>query len=158
MINSDYIAIATASADSPAELFAELSALDRQCVGADGWSAESFRSEAEKENGIVLYIAENGSVIALLTAYTAVGEADITSVAVAPEHRRRGLAMALLRELESRLPADTESIFLEVRESNAPAAALYEKLGFGRLSVRKNFYSDPPENAVVMQKILRQNT
>lgn len=154
MLGSDHIAIERAAADSPAELFEKLSALDRQCVGADGWSAESFRSEAAKDNGIVLYIAESGDILALLTAYTAAGEADITSVAVAPEHRRRGLAMALLGELEHLLPGDTESIFLEVRESNSGAVALYEKCGFRRLSVRKNFYTSPRENAVVMRKCL----
>lgn len=133
----------------------KLSALDRLCVGADGWSAESFRSEAEKENGIVLCITDGEDMAALLSGYTAVGEADITSVAVAPEYRRRGLALRLMERFEELLPEDTESIFLEVRESNAAAIALYEKCGFLRLSVRKNFYSSPRENAVVMQKILK---
>jgi ribosomal-protein-alanine N-acetyltransferase len=155
MADSDYIAVKRAGTGSPQELFEALSALDRECIGADGWSAESFRSEAAKENGYVLYIGENGGVAALLSAYSAVGEGDITSVAVAPEHRRKGLALALIAELERLLPADTESIFLEVRESNSAAIALYEKCGFERLSVRKNFYSAPRENAVVMRKTLR---
>lgn len=146
--------IIRAGADITGELAEKLSRLDRLCVGADGWSAESFRSEACKDNGFVLYIAENGEVIALLTGYSAVGEGDITSVAVSPEYRRRGLAARLIGEFERLLPDDTESIFLEVRESNAGAAALYEKCGFERLSVRKNFYTQPRENAVVMAKKL----
>lgn len=132
----------------------KLSALDRMCVGAEGWSAASFRSEAEKDNGYVLYAMDGENVIALLSGYSAAGEADITSVAVHPDHRRRGLAAMLLERFTELIPDDTESIFLEVRESNAPAIALYEKCGFRRLSVRKNFYSQPRENAVVMQKIL----
>ena len=133
--------IMRAGADITEELAEELSRLDRLCVGADGWSAKSFRSEACKDNGFVLYIAVCGKVAALLSGYSAVGEGDITSVAVSPEHRRKGFA-------------DTESIFLEVRESNAGAIALYEKCGFEHISVRKNFYTQPRENAVVMAKKL----
>lgn len=148
----DEFIILSASSSTPYGVFEQLSSLDKQAVGSDGWSAESFKSEAEKDNGFVLYIVNSGGVIALLSAYSATGEADITSVAVAPACRRHGLAQKLIKELEKRLPDDTESIFLEVRESNAPAIALYEKCGFERLSIRKNFYSDPPENAIVMQK------
>ena len=133
-------------------IFKQLSALDKLCVGADGWSVESFRSETQKDNGIVLYIMDDERVIALLSGYTAVGEADITSVAVHPNYRRKGLAQKLMEHFEAHLPDDTESIFLEVRESNSDAIALYQKCGFEQLSVRKNFYTDPRENALVMQK------
>lgn len=145
-----------AAASDAYELFEVLSELDKRSVGADGWSAESFRSEAEKENGYVLYIMEDSRVIALLAAYYAVGEGDITSVAVAEDYRRRGLAQRLISELEAILPEDAEEIFLEVRESNAPAIGLYEKCGFERLAVRKNFYDNPRENAIVMRKIIRK--
>lgn len=135
-------------------IYSQLSALDKLCVGADGWSAESFRSETQKDNGIVLYIMDGEQVMALLSGYTAVGEADITSVAVHPDYRRKGLAQKLMEYFEAHLPSDTESIFLEVRESNSSAIALYRKCGFMQLSVRRNFYTDPRENAVVMQKKL----
>ena len=138
------------------EIAEQLSELDKMCVGADGWSADSFRSEAEKDNGYVLYVMDNENVIALLSGYSAVGEADITSIAVHPEYRRKGLALRLIERFIEMIPDDAESIFLEVRESNAPAIALYEKCGFERLSVRKNFYSQPRENAVVMQKKLNR--
>lgn len=133
-------------------VFDALSELDKSTVDPEGWSAESFRSEAVKENGYVLYIVQEESVIALLTGYSAVGEGDVTNVAVLPEYRRRGLAGQLIAEFERLLPIDAEDVFLEVRESNAPAIALYEKCGFERLSVRKNFYSSPRENAIVMRK------
>lgn len=136
------------------DIFEQLSALDKLCVGTDGWSADSFRSETQKDNGIVLYIMFGGRVIALLSGYTAVGEADITSVAVHPDYRRKGLAQSLIEHFEAHLPNDTESIFLEVRESNCGAVALYQKCGFEQLSIRKNFYTSPRENAVVMQKKL----
>ena len=134
------------------DLFEQLSALDKKCVGADGWSAESFMSEVRKKNGIVLCFMDNKNVIALLSGYFAEGEGDITSVAVEPDFRRKGLAQRLIEEFEKIIPDNTENIFLEVRESNFSAIKLYEKCGFERLSVRKNFYTNPPENAVVMVK------
>lgn len=130
----------------------KLSALDKKCVGCDGWSAESFESEVKKNNGIVLCFLDNTHVIALLSGYFAEGEGDITSVAVDENFRRKGLAQRLIAEFENLLPDNTENIFLEVRESNAPAIKLYEKCGFEKLSVRKNFYINPRENAVVMIK------
>lgn len=146
------ICIKKADMNDSCELFEKLSELDRLCVGADGWSADSFASEAEKDNGIVLYIAENDRIAGLICGYCAVGEGDITSVAVHPDFRRRGLALRLINEFESLLPDDTEDIFLEVRESNSAAVSLYEKCGFQAISVRKNFYTSPRENAVVMKK------
>lgn len=133
-------------------IYDELSALDKKCVGCDGWSAESFESEVKKNNGIVLCFLDNTHVIALLSGYFAEGEGDITSVAVDENFRRKGLAQRLIAEFENLLPDNTENIFLEVRESNAPAIKLYEKCGFEKLSVRKNFYINPRENAVVMIK------
>lgn len=134
------------------DLSEKLSALDRKCVGSDGWSADSFRSEVQKENGIVLCFTDENNITALLSGYFAEGEGDITSVAVEPDFRRKGLAQKLITEFEKLLPDSTENIFLEVRESNNPAIRLYEKCGFERLSVRKNFYINPRENAVVMIK------
>lgn len=134
------------------KIFDELSALDKNCVGSDGWSAESFKSEVRKPNGIVLCVSENQRIIGLISGYFAEGEGDITSVAIDENFRRKGLATALIKELIKSLPKNTENIFLEVRENNFSAIALYKKCGFEKLSVRKNFYINPCENAVVMVK------
>lgn len=140
------------SGTADGEIFNQLSALDRKCVGNDGWSADSFRSEVLKDNGIVLCFTDGNNVIALLSGYFAEGEGDITSVAVDENFRRQGLAQKLIAEFEKLLPDNTENIFLEVRENNNPAINLYRKCGFEKLSVRKNFYTNPRENAVVMAK------
>lgn len=150
--------IKRADAGDPTGLFEKLSELDRLCVGAEGWSAGSFMSEAAKENGIVLYIAENDRIAGLICGYYAVGEGDITSVAVHPDFRRRGLAYKLMKAFADFLPADTEEIFLEVRESNIPAIELYKKCGFQAVSIRKNFYISPVENAVVMKADLNKES
>ncbi|MDE5556325.1 MAG: ribosomal protein S18-alanine N-acetyltransferase [Ruminococcus sp.] len=142
------------SAGADIEIFEKLSGLDKKCVGNEGWSADSFRSEVQKDNGIVLCFTDGNNIIALLSGYFAEGEGDITSVAVDENFRRKGLAQKLIEEFIKILPENTESIFLEVRENNTPAINLYKKCGFEKLSVRKNFYSNPCENAVVMVKNL----
>lgn len=148
--------ILRADKNTSEQLFVSLSQLDKLCVGADGWSADSFKSEAEKDNGIVLYAVENEVVTGLICGYFAADEAEITSVAVAPEYRRKGIAGQLMKAYLTALPEITNSIFLEVRESNFPAIGLYEKFGFEKISIRKNFYSFPDENAVVMQHIINK--
>lgn len=142
------------TSDCEPEIYEELSALDRMCVGAEGWSAGAFRSETEKENGIVIGAYAGGRLSGLICGYFAGDEGDITSVAVDPEHRRKGIAIRLIELFIRELPENTESVFLEVRSSNAGAVSLYEKCGFERLSVRKNFYNDPAEDAIVMVKYL----
>ena len=96
---------------------------------------------AESEHGIVGYIGFR----------QALDEADITNVAVSPEQRRKGIGRQLLARL-LQLAADREitSIYLEVRISNHAAIALYEQAGFHVLGQRKNYYSQPEEDALLM--------
>lgn len=148
--------IIRADKNTQKQIFESLAAIDKLCVGAEGWSAESFESEAAKDNGIVLYTVENGNITGLICGFFAADEAEITSVAVSPEHRRKGIAAALMEEYFRTLPDVVESIFLEVRESNSAAIGLYQKFGFQKISLRKNFYGFPDENAVVMQKLLNK--
>ncbi len=146
------IKIIRADASSPRELFEELSELDRLCVGSDGWSAESFKNETERKYRYVLYIAENGHVAGLLCGYYVMNEGDITSLAVHPDFRRRGLASALIAEFEKILPKDAVELFLEVRQSNEAAISLYKKCGFEVIANRKNFYRNPDEDGFLMLK------
>ncbi|MCM1132586.1 MAG: ribosomal protein S18-alanine N-acetyltransferase [Ruminococcus flavefaciens] len=143
------------SPDTNPAVFPALSVLDKACVGADGWSAEAFVSEVQKDNGIVIACYADMCVVGLISGYFAGDEADITSVAVDENYRRQGIALLLMEEFHKHLPDCISEIFLEVRESNTPAISLYEKCGFEKLSVRKNFYDNPPENAVVMVRKLK---
>lgn len=139
--------------DTNPAVFSALSGLDKKCVGNEGWSAESFLSEVKKDNGIVICCYADNCVVGLICGYFAGDEADITSVAVDENYRRFGIASELIREFLHSLPECVNEIFLEVRESNIPAISLYQKYGFEKLSIRKNFYSNPDENAMVMKKI-----
>ena len=128
----------------------ELSALDKQCVGSEGWSAEDFRSEAAKSGGIVLAAYDGDRLAGLIAGFTAADTGEILTVATAPEYRRMGVARTLMKSFLAAIPEDVENIALEVRSSNYAAIALYESFGFVKAGVRKRFYRDPVEDADVM--------
>jgi ribosomal-protein-alanine N-acetyltransferase len=128
----------------------ELSALDKLCVGADGWSAEDFRSEAEKNGGIVLAAYDGDSLAGLIAGFTAADTGEILTVGTAPKYRRQGVARMLMEAFLTAVPDDVETIALEVRQSNTAAIALYKSFGFEKAGVRKRFYRDPIEDADVM--------
>ena len=84
----------------------------------------------------------------LVSRQVAEGEREILNVAVHPDFRRLGIATALLRHEMARCQG---SHFLEVRESNAPARSLYERLGFEIVGVRPGYYENPNEPGIVMR-------
>ena len=83
----------------------------------------------------------------------AADELQIIDVFVQPKYRRQGLAETVLRELFAK-NKHLASVYLEVRVSNTAAQNLYTKLGFEKIGIRKNYYSKPVEEAVLMQKKL----
>ena len=121
------------------------------CFGESAWSEESVRSQLEKSDSSCTVAVENGEIIGYLAFEQIADEGSIIEVAVRPDHRRRGIARELIGEALKN--NSLQEIFLEVRESNAPALALYESLGFERIGVRKGYYSNPKEDAVNMRKI-----
>ena len=131
-------------------VFEDLSALDKLCVGADGWSAEDFRSEAEKPEGIVLAAYDGDCLAGLIAGFTAADTGEILTVGTAPQYRRQGVARMLMEAFLAAVPDDVETIALEVRQSNTAAIALYRSFGFEKAGVRKRFYRDPVEDADVM--------
>jgi ribosomal-protein-alanine N-acetyltransferase len=90
-------------------------------------------------------------VAGVIVTQIAGGEAEILNLAVSPDRRRRGVARSLLAFVIAELRRlEAESIFLEVRESNAPARALYEDEGFTNAGRRRWYYRSPPEDALVL--------
>ena len=138
-------------------VFDELSALDRLCVGADGWSAEDFRSEAEKPGGIVLAAYDGDCLAGMIAGFTAADTGEILTVATAPRYRRRGVARMLMEAFLAAVPHEAETIALEVRQSNTAAIALYQSFGFEKAGVRKRFYRDPDEDADIMVRPSMRN-
>lgn len=77
------------------------------------------------------------------------GEIEICKIAVLPKFRKKGIATELLEKM---LSDNYSKVFLEVRKSNIPAINLYKKLGFKEINRRKNYYSNPTEDAIIMTK------
>ena len=96
---------------------------------------------------------EDGRVIGFCCVLFAGDNGDIADIAVNKDYRRRGVAAMLLQELVLYCEKKrVDSLFLEVRESNLAAIRLYEKLRFEQLTVRKKYYSEPTEDALVLRR------
>lgn len=132
-----------------------LEALEKICF-AHPWTKDDFLYEAENENAHFLVAVSNDAVMGYIGVQEICREGYVTNVAVFPEFRRLGVAKALIEKaLLDAEKRDCEFLTLEVRESNFPARSLYEKLGFCCVGIRKNFYRDPEESAVLMNKYLK---
>ena len=126
--------------------------LEKQCF-SDPWSENSVASELENPLSLWLIAEEDGAVCGYVGSQTVLDETDMMNIAVHPDCRRKGIAAALITELVSRLKARGSRVLrLEVRESNFSAIALYEALGFTQLGLRKNYYRNPKENALILGK------
>ncbi len=131
---------------------AQVAALEQVCF-SDPWSENSVRSELENPLSTWLIALEGETVLGYVGSQTVLDEADIMNVAVAPDHRRQGIARLLLERLEEALRArNVHSLTLEVRASNEPAKALYASLGYVRVGRRPNYYFKPREDALILRK------
>lgn len=117
------------------------------------WTEGNFSDALDNNLCKVFVGVRGGTVCGYLVCYHAADEGEIPSVAVAGNHRRRGVAASMIKEMFSILRGEgIRRIFLEVREHNEPAVGLYESLGFLRVGMRKNFYDNPIEDAVIMMR------
>ena len=117
---------------------------------SEPWSENSVRGELTNSLALWLVALDGEEVVGYVGSQTVLGEADMMNIAVSDSHRRRGIARQLVEELIARL--DATMLTLEVRASNAPAIALYEKLGFQKVGLRKNYYRKPKEDALILRK------
>lgn len=130
----------------------QVAALEKICF-ADPWSEASIGWEVTNPLSVWLTAVEDEKVLGYVGSQAVLGEADMMNVGVDPHHRRKGIAEALVTALVRQLSVENNhSLALEVRLSNAPAIALYEKLGFIQVGRRPNYYRNPREDALIMKK------
>jgi ribosomal-protein-alanine N-acetyltransferase len=117
------------------------------------WSRSMFAGELAKPASVCLGAFEDDVLIGYLITSRYVDAWHVMNVAVAPDRQRRGIASALLGRLfELTANDDRRGYTLEVRVSNSGAIALYERLGFEQRGVRRGYYTDNREDALIMWK------
>jgi [ribosomal protein S18]-alanine N-acetyltransferase len=119
------------------------------------WSRSMFAGEIAKPSSICLgaFETDTGVLLGYLIISRYVDAWHVMNVAVEPEHRRRGIATALLDRLFELTSEDGRRGYtLEVRVSNTEAIALYERLGFESRGIRRGYYTDNREDALIMWK------
>lgn len=116
------------------------------------WSMSLFASELRYQDSRVYLVARDGtSLVGFAGCMLVAGDGHITNVGVDPAHRRRGVASRLLVELARRSIAEgAVALTLEVRVGNDAAQALYRRFGFAPAGVRKGYYPDTGEDALIM--------
>lgn len=111
------------------------------------WSETVWREELESPFGLYLVLEEGGGISAQVGVRFLTDELHVTTLAVRPEHRRRGYASALLEAALGAFP-EARRVHLEVRPTNAPAISLYKRLGFVVTGRRRRYYGE--EDALLM--------
>ena len=131
---------------------AELAGLEAVCFSAP-WPAGSLASELDNPQAVFFVSVINRRVAGYAGMHDILGEGYVTNVAVFPEFRRHGVGTALMNALlDYGHLHDLTFITLEVRPGNSAAISLYERLGFERAGIRKDFYIKPSEDGLIMTR------
>lgn len=120
------------------------------------WPPESLRAELVAWGATALGAFDPGrALLGFVCTRMVLDEAEVTRIAVAPEQRRRGIARALLAHALAALAGrGVRRVHLEVRAANVAARALYESLGFETTGMRRGYFRDPEEDAVLMSRVI----
>ncbi len=125
-------------------------AVEEQCFTTP-WSRDGFVNEMKNELSHYLVMTDGGKIIGYAGMWLIVDEAHITNVAILPEHQGKKLGEKLMKALIEHAKArGILSMTLEVRSSNQVAQGLYGKFGFAQRGVRRKYYTDTQEDALIM--------
>ena len=134
----------------------QIANLEKLCF-SDPWSVNSIASELENPLSCWLVAEEQGTVVGYVGSQSVLDGADVMNIAVDPNFRRQGIGEQLISALVAKLKENQIiCLLLEVRVSNEPAIALYEKLGFVQVGRRPRYYHNPREDALILRKDLTQ--
>lgn len=117
------------------------------------WTKEGYFTFLTRENSLFLVVEEKERILGYCGVLRVLDEGDVLNVAVAADRQREGIGHFLMESLV-RLTKDlgVNILHLEVRSSNETALRLYERVGFHKDGVRKGYYTDPVEDAVLMTR------
>ena len=120
----------------------------------DFWNYSVFKSELESPASHYLVVKDNSKIIGFAGIKVILPDADIMNIVVKKDFRNNGIGSLLLKELiDLSKSLNIKNLFLEVNEKNTPAISLYNKFGFRKIGIRKNYYKD--NNAIVMRLDLK---
>ena len=132
---------------------AQVAELEKICFGSAAWSEKSIASELNNALSLWIVAVEDEKVLGYVGSQTVMGETDMMNVAVHPDYRKQGIATGLITELIGALKKqESHCLTLEVRASNEPAKNLYQMLDFEEIGIRKNYYRNPREDALILRK------
>lgn len=135
----------------------EVMRIERQSFGMP-WQESTFRALMRRPSASLLTAEASGRVVGYSVLWFAADEGELGNLAVDPEHRGRGIGRTLLdRSMEQARLRGARSLYLEVRESNGAARAMYDTAGFETVGRRPDYYSGPRENACVMRLDLQNS-
>ena len=130
----------------------QIAELEKLCFN-DPWSENSIASELDNRLSCWLVAIADDKVVGYVGSQTVLGETDMMNIAIHPGYRKQGIATELISALiEALNERGSHSLMLEVRASNEPAKTLYLKMGFDVVGVRKNYYRNPREDALILRK------
>ena len=124
------------------------------------WSRKLFEEEIGRSfsETLVAVSRETGEVLGYSVCWTVAGESHLLNIAVRPDARGRGVGKTLLRECIRRgARAGAELIHLEVRAGNGPALRLYARDGFSFRGIRRGYYTDTGEDAILLTRELKES-
>ena len=117
------------------------------------WTREGFFTFLLKDENMFFVVEEKGRILGYCSMQTVLDEGDILNVAVTRDRQKEGIGYFLVDSMLMLAAArGIHIVHLEVRESNGSARRLYQRLGFKEDGFRKNYYTEPVENAVLMTK------
>ena len=122
-------------------------------IFSDPFSQKDIFSYICSDTGMCFTALDESGVVGYITGRKIPPEGEIYRIAVREDKRQRGIGYRLLSyALKTERGAGVETVFLEVRSKNLPARALYKAYGFKEISIRKNYYQNPSDDAIVMVK------
>ena len=119
--------------------------LEKDIFKNSAFSKESTENLVKADNSFIYAYLIDEKICGYLMVLDSIDVYEILAIATVEEYRNKGIAQELLDKIK------TKDIFLEVRESNKVAINFYKKNNFKEISIRKNYYSEPTENAIIMK-------